>query len=381
MRHDFNRCRRTWLRGRSGWRRGDDRKGEAAALARLALHPDAPAEQLDQPARNRQPESRPAVLSRRRGIDLGKGLKQPILARLGNADAGVRDGEPQLDEIRSHRDAAGERCHVAGIRKLDGVAQQVEEDLPDARDVADDLGRQRRLELVGQLQSFRECLGRQQLKRVFDARLRIERLQIELQLAGLDLREVENVVDDRQQPVAARADHLDPLTLRARQRRIQQQRGHADHAVHRRADLVAHAGEKRALGLCRGLGRFLGGRELAIGGGHLVAQPGDVAAHECEPWQRDRQDDELEDLVRCFDGVGLELQERDDHRRVGQDRGPREHEQLLGAQPEHAEQERDQEHDQQRRARAIREIHHERHRQDRRAQLRQREARIAESED
>ena len=74
--------------------------------------------------------------------------------------------------------------------------------------------RQHGVDLIGEVQALGERLRRDQLERVLDAGLRIERLQIELELAGVDLREVEDVVDDRQQPVAARADHLDVLALR-----------------------------------------------------------------------------------------------------------------------------------------------------------------------
>ncbi len=42
----------------------------------------------------------------------------------------------------------------------------------------------------------------------------------------------------------------------------ERQRGHADDAVHRRADLVAHVGEELALGAARGLGLLLGGLEI-----------------------------------------------------------------------------------------------------------------------
>jgi hypothetical protein len=44
-----------------------------------------------------------------------------------------------------------------------------------------------------------------------------------------------------------------------RERRVQQQAAHADHRVHRRADLVAHGRQEGALGL---VGGFLGGEQL-----------------------------------------------------------------------------------------------------------------------
>ena len=72
---------------------------------------------------------------------------------------------------------------------------------------------------------------------------------LQLQLAGLDLGEVEDVVDDAEQRLAARA-HGSRRSSRCSAVRlgVQQQLGHADDAVHGRADLVAHVGQELALG-------------------------------------------------------------------------------------------------------------------------------------
>ena len=78
-----------------------------------------------------------------------------------------------------------------------------------------------------------------------------ERLVDEVDLAGLDLREVEDVVDDRQQRVARRADRVGVVALLGVELRLGEQAAHADDRVHRRADLVAHRGQERALGLVR----------------------------------------------------------------------------------------------------------------------------------
>ena len=51
------------------------------------------------------------------------------------------------------------------------------------------------------------------------------------------------------------ADRRDVVALLGVERRVEQQAAHADHRVHRRADLVAHRREERALRLVGGLGR------------------------------------------------------------------------------------------------------------------------------
>ena len=73
------------------------------------------------------------------------------------------------------------------------------------------------------------------------------------ELAGLDLREVEDVVDDREE-MPGRALHLAQLLpLTDRQRVAADEMREADDRVHRRADLVAHVGEEGALRARRGL--------------------------------------------------------------------------------------------------------------------------------
>ena len=79
---------------------------------------------------------------------------------------------------------------------------------------------------------------------------------VQFQLAGLDLREVEQIVDDAQQVVGRRLRRLQALPLVVGQRRVQGQLGHAEDGVHRRADLVADVGQELVLGAVGRLGRL-----------------------------------------------------------------------------------------------------------------------------
>jgi len=75
----------------------------------------------------------------------------------------------------------------------------------------------------------------------------------QLELAGLDLRVVKQVIDDRQQGIGAGTDDPGVLALPPVEVRVQQQGCHADDAIHRRADLVADVREKLAPCTTRGL--------------------------------------------------------------------------------------------------------------------------------
>jgi len=81
-----------------------------------------------------------------------------------------------------------------------------------------------------------------------------ERCRIEGQLAGIDLREVEDVVDDGEQRIARFDDDLGEGALARVELGLGQQLGHAEHAVHRRADLMAHIGEEFRFRTVGGLG-------------------------------------------------------------------------------------------------------------------------------
>src|SRR6202008_5116110 len=90
--------------------------------------------------------------------------------------------------------------------------------------------------------------------------LALDRLEAELDLAVFDLGEVEQIVDQREQVLAARLYRLQLLLLVGveRPRQLHQQRaGEADDRVERRAQLVAHGGEEAIL-------RQVGALELEV---------------------------------------------------------------------------------------------------------------------
>ena len=91
---------------------------------------------------------------------------------------------------------------------------------------------------------------------------------VELQPAGVDAGEVEHVVDEREQGLGGIDHGVDIAALLAVERGIAQQACHAQHAVHRLADLVAHGGEERRPRPARG-----------FGGIALVPQPLDLGPH------------------------------------------------------------------------------------------------------
>src|SRR5204863_5583380 len=104
---------------------------ESATLASFALDPNMTAHHLDQPLRNCKPQTGAAVLARRRTIGLGERLEDARLFLFRHADAGIADGEMQVDLFLALRDRFDAHHDLTVLGKLDGVADEVGDDLPE----------------------------------------------------------------------------------------------------------------------------------------------------------------------------------------------------------------------------------------------------------
>jgi hypothetical protein len=215
-----------------------------------------------EPTRERQPEPRAAVAPGGRRVDLGERVEEPVHAAPRDSDSRVADGQVEAIRARARRLGVDLHHHLAPLRELHGVREEVQQHLPQARGVAHDPLRDAVAEETPELDLLLRGPRRDDVERSLDALAEMERRPLELELPCLDLRVVEDVVDHVEQRVAARPDHLGELPLLGRQLRPEQQVRHADHPVHRRSDLVAHRGEERALGLRRRLGLFARALEL-----------------------------------------------------------------------------------------------------------------------
>ena len=107
---------------------------------------------------------------------------------------------------------------------------RLSDDLAQPPGVADDAGGQVRVDRVGELEVLLRGDRAHHVERALDRRGERERVGVELEPAGLDLREVEDVVDDRQQRLARRVDRLGVVALLAVERRVEEQPAHPDHA-------------------------------------------------------------------------------------------------------------------------------------------------------
>jgi hypothetical protein len=155
----------------------------------------------------RQPESAAAEPPRRRRVRLHERLEESRLLVRRHADARVRHVDAQQRPVVAllERDR---HPHAAPLRELHGVGDEVQQDLSQARRVGRDALRQRSApvevegEALGDRARAHEVghLGNEDDRRAGDL--------LERHLARLDLRQVEDVVHDRQQVLAVAADGL-----------------------------------------------------------------------------------------------------------------------------------------------------------------------------
>ena len=180
-----------------------------------------------------------------RAVDLAEALEQDRQVGGVDADAGVADGEADAAARRLEADA---QRHRAARRELDRVVEQVEQDLPQARVVADHAGRQALVDgdVQGEATLHRRRLH--QGEALVDEERQGEGSRRQAQGAGVRLRDVEDVVDHAEQRGAPATDPLGVAPARRRQGGFPQQEvGEAEDGGERRADLVAHGREEVAL--------------------------------------------------------------------------------------------------------------------------------------
>src|SRR5690606_18197717 len=111
---------------------------EARALPRCALQGDVAAQHLDQLAGDGQPQAGAAEAPTGGAVDLLEGLEDPLVLGRVDADAAVADDELQglALLVQGYRRAVYGQLHFAVLGELEGIGQQVAQDLLQAPAVA-----------------------------------------------------------------------------------------------------------------------------------------------------------------------------------------------------------------------------------------------------
>ena len=143
------------------------------------------------------------------------------------------------------------------LGEFDCVANQIDQDLTQARGITPHHRGDFRGEREEQLDAL---LMRLEGQRTAGVRNQLKRRKIDLfqgKTPGLDAGEVEDVIDDDEQRLRRRLHRIQVITLLVCEFGIEQQIGHAQHAIHGRADLMTHVRQEVAFGPARSLGGLL----------------------------------------------------------------------------------------------------------------------------
>ena len=213
-----------------------------------------------------QPQAAAAVLACRGSVGLCEGLEQLAHLLRCHANAAVADAKDEMSRAVGPLPGDAQRDGPL-VGEFAGVAEQVEQRLAH-------LGRVRAhgAEVFGALHGERVAILLHErldgVDHVLDHGRHVDGFQEKVHFAGLDLRDVEHVVDQAEQMLARAVDLLqvgDKMRLAQVLRVLLQHFAVTDDGVEGRAQLVAHVGEKGALGPIGFLGG--GSRLLGFSGG------------------------------------------------------------------------------------------------------------------
>ena len=231
--------RRDIRRERRGLHPSPGRKlqGETTSLAESAGDRDIAAMQAREPPRDRETQSRSAKLPGRAAIGLSK-LVEDVGDRIGRyADSGI-----------AHRDTHRIRCRSGGDRnasafsELHRVADQVEQNLPDANRIGLD-----RNDPHANIDRDLDTLGRRLRRHCVDNLFRngadLDSFCGEIHPSRFDPRKIEHIIDQVEQLIGSAGNLPDIVRLLRCEftiEPIEQQIGVSDDCIHRCAQFVAH---------------------------------------------------------------------------------------------------------------------------------------------
>ena len=109
---------------------------------------------------------------------------------------------------------------AAGLRELDRVAQEVEQNLAKPGRIAHQIGVDARVDLAGECQALLVGPRGHHLAHFLQVIAQGKADLLQIQLGGLHLRKIEDVVDQVKKVVARTPENLHELVLLRRQRRL-----------------------------------------------------------------------------------------------------------------------------------------------------------------
>ena len=165
----------------------------------------------------------------------------------GDSDPGVLNRNIKDGAVAQQFRGADAQFDGAAIREFHRVVEQVQNNLPDAAEIAHHApaGNAR---VIPERQALGLQLRRHQLAGFAHAIDDIKRSSLNFHSAGFDCGKIQNVIDDGQQTLRGSPDGLREFSLLGLERAVEQEIGHSRDAVHGCPHFVAHTGEKLTFG-------------------------------------------------------------------------------------------------------------------------------------
>ncbi|MNJ38136.1 hypothetical protein D3C77_329770 [compost metagenome] len=230
-------------------------QAEYTAFASAAVDTDLATEQACQIARDRQAQAGAAITPIGGAIGLVEGFEDTLLLVGGDANAAVAHREDHTGA----RLIADRQANLPVLGEFHGIGQQVLENLLQALAVGVQGCRNLWLNAHAKAQLLVAGQRLEQALQAFGQTCYMGGFRAHFEFAGLDLGDVEYVVDQVEQVIACRIDRLGKLDLLLAEvvlRVLRQQLGEDQRTVERRAQLVGHIGEELGLVLARALQLF-----------------------------------------------------------------------------------------------------------------------------
>ena len=243
---------------------------EGGALSRRAAHPHLAAHQGRQALADGQPQAGATVFAGGGAVGLGKAGEQARDLLGCQADAGVVHLKAQRGAVAVFFDHGDGDADLALVGELEGVGGVVDQDLAQAQRITDQVDGHIRPDVPDQLQALGIGFFGADAGNGFEHGLQLEGDDLDVQAPGLDLGEVQDVVEYAQEVLTALADFVEVVALACVGLVFQRQVRQADDGVHGGADFVAHIGQEFGLAARGLLGMFLGLHQLEL---LLLQQP------------------------------------------------------------------------------------------------------------
>ena len=244
-----------------------------ASPTRLALHPNRTTHERHQLSADVESQASAAVVAGGGTVRLGERLEDAADLLRGQADAGVPHGEFECYPVGLFLQGADAEFDLPRRGKLDGVAQQLEEDLLQPESISHQVVRCLWVVREHEAHPLGSGPAGDKAQEMFQEWLKLKGTLGQHHLSGLDLGEVEEVVEQLQQAVG-RSGHLGQvIMLSGGQLGLKHQVAQTDDGVHWSSNLVADVRQELAFGLVGGLGRLSSAPQCLFG---LLAH-GDVS--------------------------------------------------------------------------------------------------------